>query len=181
MISKTLGLLFIYIIVAGSASAQKINFTEKRSSLHFYVKGESFEGVVFSKDFMLPFLSGASGDKRFTPSVPEIEQAEKLLAKDLKGVNALKLNQGGDKGPVIHDNLGRFVRQYFGYYTEEGDKIVYISCLLKDNYKSTSEKPANWLEGAVVVLNGGSNYWQIQADLTKKRLFGLDVNNLAAQ
>ena len=74
-----------------------------------------------------------------------------------------------------------FVRQYFGYYSNEGDKVIYISCLLKDNYNNTSEKPARWLDGAVVVLNGGSNYWQVQANLNKTNLFGLDVNNLAAE
>ena len=154
---------------------------EKRSSVHSYVKGETFEGVVFSKDFMLPFLSEVPASSRFTPSVEDIEQAELLLARDLKSVNALQLNQGGIKGPVIHDNLQRFVRQYFGYYSNEGDKVIYISCLLKDNYANTSEKPARWLDGAVVVLNGGSNYWQVQANLNKTNLFGLDVNNLAAE
>lgn len=181
MVSKNLWLLCMTFFITQAVSAQHISFSEKRSSVHTYVKSKTFEGVVFSKDFMLPFLSEISSDKRFTPSNKDIEQAEKLLAKDLKGVNALKLNQGGDRGPVIHDNLGRFVRQYFGYYTEDGDKIVYISCLLKDNYKSKSEKPANWLLGVVVVLNGGSNYWQVQANLNKTSLFGLDVNNLAAQ
>lgn len=129
---------------------------------------------------MLPFLSDLVTSKRFTPSAEDVEQAELLLSKNIRGVNALQLNQGGIKGPVIHENMNRFVRQYFGYYSDEGDKIVYISCLLKDNYDNTSKNP-RWLDGAVVVLNGGSNYWQVQANLNKSNLFGLDVNNLAAQ
>lgn len=174
-------LLLFFALSDHSLLAQTKTLTEKRSSVHSYVKGETFEGVIFSKDFMLPFLSDVSASSRFTPSVEDIEQAELLLVRDLKSVNALQLNQGGIKGPVIHDNLQRFVRQYFGYYSNEGDKVIYISCLLKDNYNNTSEKPARWLDGAVVVLNGGSNYWQVQANLNKTNLFGLDVNNLAAE
>lgn len=175
-------LVFTLFLVAitDQASAQSKSFTEKRSSNHTYIKSKNFEGVIFSKDFMLPFLSDVTASKRFTPTVEDIERAELLLSKDIKAVNALQLNQGGIKGPVIHENLNRFVRQYFGYYSDEGDKVVYISCLLKGNYDNTS-KSARWLDGAVVVLNGGSNYWQVQANLNKPNLFGLDVNNLAAE
>ncbi|HEY0666913.1 MAG TPA: hypothetical protein VGD22_01985 [Sphingobacteriaceae bacterium] len=174
-------LLLLFMVIAGNSFAQSKSFTEKRSSMHTYIKAETFEGVIFSKDFMLPFLADVTASKRFTPTVDDIERAEILLSKDIQGVNALKLNQGGIKGPVIHENLSRFVRQYFGYFTDEGDKVVYISCLLRDNYDHTPAKSARWLDGAVVVLNGGSNYWQVQANLNKKNLFGLDVNNLAAE
>lgn len=149
--------------------------------MHTYIKGETFEGVIFSKDFMLPFMADITKEKRFTPSIEDIDRAEMVLSKNLKSVNALQLNQGGIKGPVIHENLKRFVRQYFGYYTETGDKIIYISCLLKDNYDNTPAKSARWLDGVIFVLNGGSNYWQVQANLEKSNLFGLDVNNLAAE
>jgi hypothetical protein len=158
--------------------AQKVSFSEKRTSSLTYVKGNDFEGVVFSKDFVFPFLSNESGDKRFTPTNEEIEAAELLLLKEIKSVNALQKNQGGDCGPVIHDNLKQFARQYFGYYSSSGEKIVFISCLLKANYKSLSKEIPNWLKGAVLVLNGGSNYWQVQANLNKSSLFGLDVNGI---
>jgi hypothetical protein len=178
---KFYSVLLLLSFSIGSIHAQKISYTEKRSAVHTYVKSDNYEGIIFSKDFMLPFLSDISDNMRFTPTTEDIEQAEKLLSRDLKSVNALQLNQGGVKGPVIHDSLNRFVRQYFGYHTPEGDKVVYISCLLKDNYKSTPVQAARWMDGAVVVLNGGSNYWQIQANLNKTNLFGLDVNNLAAE
>lgn len=158
--------------------AQKISFSEKRSTSLTYVKGTDFEGVVFSKDFVFPFLSDDVVEKRFTPTENEIECAELLLLKEIKSVNSLQKNQGGDKGPIIHDNLKSFVRQYFGYYTSAGEKVVYISFLLKANYKSLSKEVPNWLKGAVLVLNGGSNYWQVQANLNKSSLFGLDINGI---
>lgn len=161
-----------------SAQAQKISLSEVRSSSHTYVKGDSFEGVVFSKDFVFPFLSNQAGDRRFTPSAEDIEAAEGLLAKDLKTMNVLQLNQGGGKGPIIHENLNRFVRQYYGYINECGEKVVFISCLLKANYSALNKAVPNWLKGAVVVLNGGSNYWQVQANLNKPSLFNLEINGL---
>jgi hypothetical protein len=161
-----------------NSQAQKISFSEKRTSQLTYVKGNDFEGVIFDKDFVFPFLANESGDKRFTPTPAEIETAERVLNKDIKFINLLQPNQGSGKGPVIHTNLKKYARQYFGYYTPEGDKIVYISCLLKGNYKTVSKQLPNWLKGAVLVLNGGSNYWQVQANLNKYTLFGLDVNGL---
>lgn len=171
-------LMVLFVCSLCSVKAQKVSFSEARSSSHTYVKGDDFEGVVFSKDFVLPFLANQPADKRFTPTAADIEAAEKLLVKDLKSVNASKLNQGGGNGPVIHECLNRFVRQYYGYITDAGEKVVYISCLLKGNYRVSSNETPNWLKGAVVVLNGGSNYWQIQANLTKSSLFGLGINSL---
>ncbi|MBC8052490.1 MAG: hypothetical protein H7Y13_05460 [Sphingobacteriaceae bacterium] len=175
---RATGCFVLLVIIFFSANAQKISFSEHRSSFHTYIKGDTFEGVVFSQDFAFPFLSHICGDKRFTPTPADIEAAEKLLINDLKTVNVLKLNQGGANGPVIHENLNRFVRQYYGYVTETGDRIVYISFLFKGHYLPKNKETPNWLKGAVMVLNGGSNYWQIQANLDKLSLFGLGVNGL---
>jgi hypothetical protein len=158
--------------------AQKISFSEKRSSQHTHVKGSDFEGVVFSEQFMFPFLDHQSGDRRFTPTISDIEKAELLLVKNIRAVNSPRLKQGGDFGPVIDQNLKSYIRQYYGYFTDRGEKIVFISCLLKTNYKSEDKVLPNWLKGAVVVLNGGSNYWQVQANLSTSSLFGLEVNGL---
>ena len=166
-------LLFIY-----SAQAQKISHSEKRNSQLTYVKGSDFEGVIFSKDFAFPFHENESGDKRFTPTNEEIEHAESLLSKDISVINARQSNQGGDKGPVIHKNLKNYIRQYYGYYSHCGEKVVFISCLLKGNYKASATETPNWLKGAVLVLNGGSNYWQVQANISRPQLFGLDVNGI---
>ncbi|MBC7914948.1 MAG: hypothetical protein H7Y07_12590 [Pyrinomonadaceae bacterium] len=171
-------ILIIWVFNALQTHAQKISFTEKRSSFYNYVKGDEFEGLVFSEDFVFPFLSNQSGDKRFTPSIIDIEKAERLLVKNIKSVTIKQSKQGKDVGPIIHENLKKFARQYYGYYTEEGDKVIYISCLIKDDYPHIDKQIPNWLKGAVVVLNGGSNYWQVQANLNNSTLFGLEINSL---
>ncbi|HEY0054642.1 MAG TPA: hypothetical protein VGB63_04725 [Pedobacter sp.] len=175
---KLLGCTAVLLLFFFHSQAQKISFSEKRTSQLTYIKGQNFEGVIFAKDFVFPFLDNESGDKRFTPSIFEIEMAEKLLNKDINFVNLLQTNQGYGRGPIIHKNLTKYARQYFGYYTPQGEKIIYISCLLKSTYGTASKESPTWLRGAVLVLNGGSNYWQVQANLNKSTLFGLDVNGL---
>lgn len=176
---KCCGLLLICILFLSlQLKAQKIKFSEKKSSKHTYVRGAEFEGVVFSREFTFPFMPESSEADRFTPSTNEIEEAERLLAKDLKAVNHLQRGQGGSLGPVIHQNLNNFIRQYYGYLSAEGEKIIFISCLLKNNYTSNAKEIPNWQKGAVIVLNGGSNYWQVRANLKTKSLFGLAINGV---
>ena len=94
----------ILLFVSFQIQAQKISYSEKRSSYFNYVKGNVFEGVVFSKEFTFPFLENQKGDRRFTPTNEEIEEAECLLLQNLKSVNSLQINQGGENGSVIHNN-----------------------------------------------------------------------------
>ena len=175
---KLYSCLLFQLLFICSTQAQKISHTEKRNSQLTHVKGNDFEGVIFSKDFAFPFHKNESGDKRFTPTNEEIENAESILSKDISTINALQPNQGGDKGPVIHKNLKNYIRQYYGYFNHCGDKIIFISCLLKGNYKVAPSVTPNWLKGAVLVLNGGSNYWQVQANISRSKLFELDVNGI---
>jgi len=172
------GLVLMLIFFSISSSAQKVSFSEKKSSKHTYVKGTGFEGVVFSGEFVFPFLEHQSGDKRFTPTQAEVEKAEQILLKNIESLNKARSKKSDDEGPVIDRNLDHYIRQYYGYFSDVGDRIVFISCLFKNNYESLDKESPNWLKGAVLVLNGGSNYWQVQANLTTSSLFGLEVNSL---
>lgn len=171
-------LCLAFLFLFSTIQAQKINFSEPHPPSFTHVKGGDFEGVIFSENFVFPFLANQAGDRRFTPSNAEIEIAEGILNQNIKSINASKLNQGQGRGPVIHESLDKFVRQYFGYYSSLGEKIVFISCLLKENYRTISNQEPNWLKGAVLVLNGGSNYWQVQANLNSSKLFGLKINGI---
>ena len=81
--------------------AQKISFSEKRSTFYNYVKGDDFEGVVFSQDFVFPFLSNQSGDRRFTPSNTDIEAAEKLLTTNIKSINTREADKIGRAAKLL--------------------------------------------------------------------------------
>ncbi|MDF3076604.1 MAG: hypothetical protein K0S09_493 [Sphingobacteriaceae bacterium] len=164
-------------VLSFSAYGQKVTEYRQTSKYLTYVKGDSFEGSSISKDFVLPFMSDIPKEFRFTPTAQDIETAELLLSSQLRAVNAKLEHQGKNIGPVIHDNLPKYARQYYGYITATGERIVLVSNLWGANYKTEQEK--SWKRGAVVVMDGGSNYWQIKANLTTHKLFDLFVNGSA--
>lgn len=165
------------VLLALSARSQKVIECRQTSKYLTYVKGEAFEGAIISKDFVLPYIANLPKEQRFTPTAQDIEEVEMLLCKDLRLANIKLTNQGKNFGPVIHENLAKYARQYYGYITPTGERIVLISNFWGGNYKSEKEK--NWKIGAVVVMDGGSNYWQIKANLNSKKLFDLNVNGSA--
>ena len=46
-------------------------------------------------------------------------------------------------------------------------------------YGVRANKMENWLSNQVVVLDGGSHYWNVKYNLTTGKLFGLSVNGNA--
>ncbi len=174
----TIYFLCLIISLPSALKAQKVLCTEKRSSQHTYVKGDSFEGVLFSKDFTFPFLENQSGEQRFTPTIEDVEKAEKLLFDNIKAEYKNHSKHGASYGPSVDKRLHNYIRQYFGYYTDEGEKVIFISCLVKTPYDFKNQQVPNWLKGAVLVINGGSNYWQVQANLYSNYIFNLQINKL---
>lgn len=175
MLKNFLSLAFA--LFAFSAYSQHVVEYRQTSKYLTYVKGDSFEGAAISKDFVLPYIANIPKEFRFTPTAQDIEMVEAMLFNDLKLANAGLVNQGKNVGPVIHENLPKYARQYYGYINSKGERIVMVSNLWGANYKT--EKDKNWKIGAVVVMDGGSNYWQIKANLNSKKLFDLTINGSA--
>ena len=68
-----------------------------------------FEVAIFPAeydDILIP-------TNRFTPTYEQIIIAEKALQEQLEKVNFQLINQ--NDSPLIHKNLKRYCRQYFGY------------------------------------------------------------------
>lgn len=166
--------LAVFSLLSITAFAQKVMEYKQTSKYLAYIKGDTFEGASISKDFVLPFMPEMAKELRFTPSAQDIEAVELLLNTRLKEINFRMVNQGKKLGPVIHDNLAKYARQYFGYISPSGDRIVFVSNLWEANYKTENDK--NWKIGAVIVMDGGSNYWQVKANLTKQSLYDLSIN-----
>jgi hypothetical protein len=134
-----------------------------------HYKTKQFDCVIFPDNYI-----DLIGGERFTPSRTEVDQAEKTLVEDLEELNNPLINQGGKYNPIIHKNLKKYNRQYFGYIDNNGDKILLINCFWKQ--KNRFE---NWTKERVMVLDGGSHYWSIKLNLTTGKLFDLSVNGSA--
>lgn len=111
-------------------------------------------------------------EKRFTPTKEDILQAEKALKTNLKFINKNLANQSSS--PIIHKNLKKYKRQYFGCYDEQGRKYLLINSFWSDRIEEKG-----WLNGMVIVMDGGSYYWQIKYYLENDELKDLSVNGYA--
>ena len=134
-----------------------------------HYKTKEFDCVIFPDNYI-----DLIGGERFTPSRTEVDQAQKALTEDLEELNNPLINQGGKYSPIIHKNLKKYNRQYFGYIDNNGDKILLINCFWKQ--KNRFE---NWTKERVMVLDGGSHYWSIKLNLATGKLFDLSVNGNA--
>lgn len=173
---KTLILIFCIQLFSCNSIFKVI---EKPTDYSVIIKRRQIIGANFSEKgncFMC-----LQNIKRFSPSLDEIKIAENILRKNLKKINKKKINQG-DGCLVIHNNLNKYRRQYFGYYNEKNEKIIYAT--FNKNKLTLIEKikgfqiddSENWKKEKETVLDGCSNYWEIKINLTDKRLFELGIN-----
>lgn len=131
------------------------------------IKGKGYNGYVFNKEHFV-FMSIENHKERYTPTEEDIVQIEALL-KD--SISYILKNQHHSKPPINKNTLKKYRRQYVGFLTKDNDVIVWINFI---NNKDISGKELS--HEVVRVLDGGSNYWSIFANLTKKELFKMQVN-----
>lgn len=131
-------------------------------------KTQKFDVAIFPADYK-DFIGG----ERFFPSKAEVDRAEAALISDLKSLNEKKVNQSSS--PIIHKNLNKYRRQYFGFIDQNGDRILLINCF----WHREGADDEDWLKERFVVLDGGSYYWSVRFNLTTGKLFDLKVNGYA--
>ncbi|CAM3764565.1 hypothetical protein FLCU109888_00455 [Flavobacterium cucumis] len=142
----------------------------------YYVKAQNVAEHFKTKQFEVAIFPESSYEimpgKRFTPTKEEIFEAEKALKSKLKEANRNLENQYNS--PIIHRNLKKYKRQYFGFINDKGEKILYINSLWKKN-----EEETKWLQQIIMVSDGGSHYWNIEYNLETDELINLSVNGSA--
>ena len=173
-------LLFILpLLLFLKVSAQKIKSIERLSDHSSYVKGNNFEGVIFSENYFQQSSDTAETKiKRFTPTVEDIILAERILIK--------KGNDTTNKGDILYifNNLKKYHRQYIGYFNNKGERMIYVNCfqLDKDQLSEKIKKSArvpDWHNTLYIVDDGGRRYWQAHINLDKKEINDISVNGVA--
>ena len=178
---RILTLLILGILIFDSCSVYKtetcIGKIGNVDYQNTYIKTNNREGVIFSKDY-IGLLNNS--DNKFTPTLTEIDSAEIILRKGIKKINRYRPI---DNCPVIHRNLNKYKRQYFGFIDSNGDKIIYINCLWDkvgfiDRVIYKEPVDTTWKIEEKMVMDGCSYYWSIKVNLNQKTLFDFGVNGL---
>lgn len=142
-----------------------ISSAGKSQTVAEHYQTQDFDVAVFPKEYEIYGF-----EKRFTPTKEEILLAEKAIQTQLKEINKRLVHQ--TSSPVIHKNLKKYKRQYFGIFGENGERILFINAF----WSNHSE---HWLDGIIQVLDGGSYYWQIEFNISENKLENLIVNGYA--
>jgi hypothetical protein len=161
-------ILPIFLLCTSLVFAQKIKKTERVTDYSIHIIGNNFEGVVFSDKYELT-LSFTNG-KKFTPTESDIVAVEKLLNSSLDTIQ-----DQTHQNIFICRHLNHYLRQYFGYINENGDKIISINLFWKN---ADIKRDVHWLKDVNITEDGGDHYWQIKANLKSSKLFNYQVNGV---
>lgn len=121
--------------------------------------------------------------KRFTPNLEEIKIAEKILRKNIREINSKKINQRNGC-LIIHKNLNMYRRQYFGYFNDKNEKVIYVTfnknklSLIEKIKGIQKDESDNWKKEKEIWQDGCSSHWQIKINLETKALFELEINGI---
>jgi len=136
------------------------------------VKGKGYEGYIFPKEHSIWGFPPEKG--RYTPSPEDITKAEKIL-KDSINTDYVRSNQEAYKKPPINRRtLNKYMRQYVGYLTDNGEIVIWVN-LFKKGSISVQDPTFD----IISVADGGYNFWSIRINITNKELSGMRVNGIS--
>lgn len=176
-------LILLFIVVSGCNTTVKTFQTKDNNKIG--LKSNRFRGTIFKNTYPKEkeFIASTDNVTRFTPTGENIEKAEAILKKQIKQVNNPRINQFG-KHQYIDKNLNKYFRQYIGFVNNQGDSVVHINFCwdkftLLDRLKAYDDMRLNYESDFVLVMDGGSHYWNINVNITKGTLYNLAVNGVA--
>jgi hypothetical protein len=135
-----------------------------------YVRGKGYTGYVFDSSHFI-FKSIKDEQNRFTPTLEDVNQAEKILKQQISKTNVSRQNQTR-ACPVITKKLKKYCRQYFGFIDKHGNKIIWINFFWNRELNNRAKSDL------IIVSDGCSYYWNIEVNTTNKSLMNLNVNGI---
>lgn len=134
-----------------------------------YVKGKNYEGYIFQKGHSIWGI--APNENRYTLNKKDVFAAEQIL-RDSVNSDYIKVQQKSYKRPPINrKTLKKYIRQYVGYINDRGEIIVWIVFLERQIVKDLN--PALDI---ISLCDGGYNYWSICINITRRKLFDMQIN-----
>lgn len=135
-----------------------------------FIEGKKYKGYIFNEEVeMLEPISNIG--RRIPLEQVDIIRLEELLSQRLNDhINAVKPWNENDAS-IISNKTHKYLRQYFGYESLDGDTIVWVNMLWEDQVEKEYVS-----EDVYMVFDGGGYFWNIKVNLTQSELFDLNVN-----
>jgi len=121
-------------------------------------------GIIFTEDYKYYAFDYF---KRFTPSSQEIQSLEKILKSNIQN-------------KFIRRNLGKYKRQYIGFYNIQGERVILINFLWKGwtDYDFEGNEIQTWKKEWMEIQDGGNHYWKIKYNPDTKSFYEMNVNGV---
>lgn len=163
------GLIPYFFLLAIISCQRKTSLNQKGDTAISKSEIDSNKIVLLQFHFGNSYLS----DKSARPT--SLNKSECFLTQTILAqcVNAMNDSTQNLKIYRIHYlDLTRYKQQYVPYINSNGDKIVWVNCLCDYN-------DPDWKKGVIIVRDGGSCYFHVEINLTKKSYGLLYVNGNA--
>ncbi|WP_426059022.1 hypothetical protein [Hymenobacter sp. B1770] len=115
---------------------------------------------------------------RFTPTLPQAARVELALRTlPLHRVPVLAGYRILPNYPLlIHQNLHRYKRQYFGFYNLQRQPCFYVHFFAATVEEHPGYTP-QWLREAFQVVDGGAAFWSIKYNWTTHQFYDFEANS----
>lgn len=117
-------------------------------------------GYIFPASKELIIIGDPSWE-RWMPTERDVDLVEVLLQRELKA----KRKEMGIKKP------DRYQRQYVGYISETGERIVWVNALCGSHPKDQMEREP------IIVFEGGPCYWNARVSIEQNAVLSLGANS----
>lgn len=115
---------------------------------------------------------------RFTPTLPQAACIE--LALRTLPLHRVPVLTGHSIRPsyllLIHQNLHRYKRQYFGFYNRHREPCLYVHFFAASVEEHPGYTP-RWLREAFQVDDGGAAFWSIKYNWTTHNFYDFEANS----
>lgn len=135
------------------------------------IKGKKYKGYVFPKDHNA-LIGIQNQSSRFVPDKKDIEYFESVLRERI--VNLTKeIPDQGERCPNIAKKLRKYTRQYFGFITNDQERVLYVNFVWS---KSDDLILSKINTENIGVYGGCSFYWNVKYNLDTDVFYDLRVN-----
>ena len=141
-------------------------------SQSIYIENRNYKGYIFPKDYQV--YGFPPNPNNFTPSKEDVEDAELILRDYFKKRSFTSCSECPS---INRKTLKNYFRQYAGEFAENGNKIIFINFIHKEEKDIVSLEDMK--KDIIFIHDGDTCFWKIYIDITSKKVVEIVVNEIA--